>query len=58
MAKRRPGNHQVFVRRLPVVAGAMRFSAYRAVRYIKTLPAAAREGTPLTLGFGTRSAAR
>jgi hypothetical protein len=56
MTKRRPGNHQVFVRRLPVVAGAVRFSAYRAVRYIRTLPAAAGEGTPLTLGLGIRRA--
>ena len=39
MAKRRPGNHQVFVRRRPVVAGVSLFSVYRAVRYGGTVPA-------------------
>jgi hypothetical protein len=38
MTQRRPGNHQVFVRRLPVVAGVSLFSAYRAVRYVLTFP--------------------
>jgi hypothetical protein len=38
MTKGRPGNHQVFVRRLPVVAGVSLFSVYRAVRYSVTFP--------------------
>ena len=47
MTKRRPGNHQVFMRRLPVVAGVSLFSVYRAVRYTGTVPANACAAIPL-----------
>jgi hypothetical protein len=47
MTKRRPGNHQVFMRRLPVVAGVSLFSVYRAVRYVVTFPGTRDTAIPL-----------